>query len=89
MTKETLSDRIVFNGLNESVAKDWREEDYAVIRRRDVREKIQNAQKRLKEEMTIKGEERTYELSTKVLTKTNHNAINKIFEEEFGEKLTK
>ncbi len=39
---KTLSDKIVYNGLNDNVAGDWKTEDFAVIRRRDVKEFIKD-----------------------------------------------
>lgn len=78
--KGSLSEKIVFDGLNPKKAKDWKKEDYAVIRRRDVKQKIQNAQNRIKN--VTKNEEPH---------KGDHNhlieEIDKIFKEEFGDKL--
>jgi len=51
---------------------------------KDVREKIQNAQRRLQEEIEI-----DMEMSYTYNTKKTEQLIDKIFKEEFGEKLIK
>ncbi len=61
MEKETLSDKIIFGGRKECPEG----EDHAVIVRRDVKEKIQNAQRRLKEE-NILGRKMLIEVVDKI-----------------------
>jgi len=48
--KETLSDKIIFGGLNQdAVNSNWWEEDFAVIRRRDIKQFIKNIKKSIDE----------------------------------------
>jgi len=76
-TKGTLGNKIIFNGRKEYHPR----EDHAILIRSDVKEKIQNAQKRLKENIRKKL----------VVSKLNWtmDEIDKIFKEEFGEGLLK
>ena len=75
MTKESLSDKM-FETLNETGKN--------VIWIEDVKEKIQNVQRRLKE--LIKAPIKTAEVRT---VEDLLEEIDKIFLEEFGEKLIK
>ena len=50
MEKEfNLSEKIIFNGLSEEKVKDWKDYDFAIIQRKDVKEFI----RLLKEEIGI------------------------------------
>lgn len=69
MTEETLADKRIKNGTQ--------------IPTKDVKEKIQNVQKRLKEGLIIPNDEDSF-VRNSIL-----NFIDKIFNEEIGEGLLK